>query len=377
MTKQKIRILYLGPNLFSKVGGAKKVMLDIVNNLEQSRFSTGILFVKGDPQEIRKIKKHVRLFDFRWISKIRKSGRLSNLCIIYTILAFKPDIVLIAGRRFGFFFSNKLKKLFPKTKFIFRMGGVISDSETNDIDYVEWLKTRYSKADAIICASQATKEQYISKLGISHDIISVVYNGIDLQNICDDNSLKDSNIRRLENSKVCCYVGALNERKDPLTLIKAFEIAKQSIPNLALWIVGEGMLEKELQEYCKFHGLNKFVQFLGYKQNPYPYMKESDLFLSASTRDGFGLTLLEAAALRKPFFYANGVIGIAELLKKYDVGRYFPPHDFLSLSSLIISFFKSEEKYSFDGYEKLVDELSMSKFIQGYSNIFEYQLKNN
>jgi glycosyltransferase involved in cell wall biosynthesis len=377
MKNKKTKVLYLGPNLLSRVAGSKKVMLDLVNYLDQEQFETGVFFTKGDLAEISKIKTHVRVFDFRWISQIKWSNRLSDLSIIYTIFIFNPDIIMIAGRKLGFSLSNKLKIIFSKKKMVFRMGGVISDSEINNRQYIDWLKNRYVNADAIICASEITKEQYISKLNIEPNIISVVYNGIDIHTILDKGNAEVLGIQSSENINVCCYVGALNDRKDPFTLIKAFEIAKQSISNLTMWIVGEGILERELKEYCEARKIIGCVKFWGYQQNPYPYIKNADLFFSASTRDGFGFTLLEAAALHKPLFYAEGSVGMAKLLQKYDIGCSFPSHDSVYLANLVVQFFGHKEEYSFVGYEQLINELSINNFLKGYSSALKDVSKNN
>ena len=47
------------------------------------------------------------------------------------------------------------------------------------------------------------------------------------------------------------------------------------------------------------------VQLLGYKENPYKYLKKSDLFVTTSFFEGFNCSLVEALALGTPIITTN------------------------------------------------------------------------
>lgn len=376
MNERKIKILHLGSNLRPVVAGSRQVMLNLMENMDKDRFEIGIFFKDAHQEQVAKISSKVKLFDFRWISKIKGSGRWANLCVIYTIFKFKPDIIWIDGRRFGFFFSDKLKRIFPSVKLVFRRGGIISESQLQNKEYVNWLKARYSNADAIICASRLVEEQVVHRLSLPSKRTRVIHNGIDASQIIQKSKLENHRNHKTRTNRIICYVGALNERKDPLTLVRGFEAALKVVRNIELWIVGKGVLEEEIREYCRLSSIDNSVKLLGFKQNPYPYMVASDLFASTSTRDGFGLTLLEAAALKKPLLYAQGEVGIGDLLQKHDVGWQFPVHDFKRLSELMIRFFLKDNLYNFQGYSALTKELSVNHFVRHYEDVFESVVSN-
>jgi len=374
-TMKKIKIIYFGPNLSSVVGGSKNVMCNILNNLNRKDFEVATVFIKGDSAEIKKLNKDVALFDLRWISSLKIGiaikSKLQYLFLLYSVLRFNPSIFVIDGRRFGFGFAPKLKYIFPRKKIVFRMGGIFPDSQLNDVHYVESLQRIYSKADAILCASNNTREQYLLHFKLPESLITVIYNGINLQDI-SDKSLMPVDVDIPPSSKVCCYVGALNSRKDPLTLVKGFEIAKKSIPELIMVVVGSGEMEDVLRNYCDTSDiLRNSVIFVGYKTNPYPYIQRSDIFFSASTRDGFGLTLLEAVAFKKAIIYADGNLGISEILKKYDIGLCFPVSEYLVLGELLINYFTGKYKYVFSSYDLLLEELSNEKFLENHDSFFK------
>ena len=70
--------------------------------------------------------------------------------------------------------------------------------------------------------------------------------------------------------------------------------------NLKLTLVGSGEKYNELNNYIMENGLENNVSLLGYKKNPYKYIKSSDLFICSSLSEGFSLVIGEAMALGIP-----------------------------------------------------------------------------
>jgi len=64
--------------------------------------------------------------------------------------------------------------------------------------------------------------------------------------------------------------------------------------------VGEGSERAKLQRLITDYKLEGNVIILGYKENPYPYMANCDVYVQTSISEGFGLTIAEAKLLGKP-----------------------------------------------------------------------------
>ena len=79
-----------------------------------------------------------------------------------------------------------------------------------------------------------------------------------------------------------------------------------------LWIIGVGAEEESLREYILKNNLSN-VKLLGYKSNPYKYIKASDLFVCSSRAEGFSTVVSEAIVLEKPII-ATKCSGMKELL---------------------------------------------------------------
>ena len=77
--------------------------------------------------------------------------------------------------------------------------------------------------------------------------------------------------------------------------------------------MGEGPEEKILQNAAKQYGVEKTFTLLGYKKNPYAYMKHCDLFVCSSYSEGFSTAVTEALILGMPVVTTK-VSGMRELL---------------------------------------------------------------
>lgn len=123
-------------------------------------------------------------------------------------------------------------------------------------------------------------------------------------------------------SIVCLYLGRLNYDKGLLDLATAFANAAESCPNAELWIIGpdEGMVFGKMQLILE----NKCdrVKRLGYTETPEHYMQAADLFCLPSYREGFGSSVIEAAACGLPTL-ASRIYGLADAVLDGRTGWFF------------------------------------------------------
>ena len=97
-------------------------------------------------------------------------------------------------------------------------------------------------------------------------------------------------------------------------VINAAKVLKERNIDVDFWILGTGAQEENLKELLIRNKCNDMIHFLGYKDNPYPYMKCANVYLSSSYAEGLPLVLCEAQCLGKPII-ATKTIGALQLLK--------------------------------------------------------------
>lgn len=70
--------------------------------------------------------------------------------------------------------------------------------------------------------------------------------------------------------------------------------------DISWYVVGEGMEKPRLKKLIRERGLEGRFVLLGARENPYPYMRQCDVYVQPSVFEGLSLTLLEALLLGKP-----------------------------------------------------------------------------
>jgi glycosyltransferase involved in cell wall biosynthesis len=81
-----------------------------------------------------------------------------------------------------------------------------------------------------------------------------------------------------------------------------------------LWILGTGPLESSLRGLASSLGIADRVRFLGFKKNPYPYMRSADCFVLSSAWEGFGNVLVEAMICGTPVVATRCSFGPEEII---------------------------------------------------------------
>lgn len=82
-----------------------------------------------------------------------------------------------------------------------------------------------------------------------------------------------------------------------------------------LVIVGEGPLRKALEDKATDLGISGQVFFAGKRKNPYPWMRQADLFVLASEYEGLGIVLTEALACGTPIMAVESRGGVKDVFR--------------------------------------------------------------
>jgi len=124
----------------------------------------------------------------------------------------------------------------------------------------------------------------------------------------------------IDGVKTILAIGRLSPQKDFASLIKAF--ARLSKTHRArLVILGEGPERRLLEDLVKELGVSNDVLLPGFVNNPYKFLKNSDLFVLSSIYEGLPNVLIEALALRVPVVSTACRSGPSEILENGKTGQ--------------------------------------------------------
>lgn len=109
-------------------------------------------------------------------------------------------------------------------------------------------------------------------------------------------------------------VGRVSHEKGMDLAVKACaELVTEGNDNIRWWIVGDGPAMQEVKKMIKELHMEEYVITVGMQKNPYPYIRQADLYVQPSRFEAFGLTILEAMILGKAVL-ATDTMGAHEII---------------------------------------------------------------
>ncbi len=181
------------------------------------------------------------------------------------------------------------------------------------IPYRILLKFILEKLDGIIAVSEGVKED-IEKTYFIKNKVRVFYNPVDIKSL---RKLSMEEIpeeeKRIFEKPVIINLSRFVKQKGLPHLIRIFKRVREEL-DVRLVILGDGELRKEIEKLIKDLGLEDSVFLLGWKKNPYPYIKRAKVLAMTSLWEGYGLVLNEAMALGIPPIAFNVKGGPSEIL---------------------------------------------------------------
>lgn len=181
---------------------------------------------------------------------------------------------------------------------------------------IKRLKKRYECIDTIVSVSNEALNEFIELYGSFKDL-RVVYNPLNIKDILNKSTI-DSNIE-LNNKQInLMAVGSHIPVKGYENLILACQKLKEENISFILTILGEGKLKQYHQELINTLGLKDNIHLTGFVKNPYPLIRNCDIFVMTSIAEGLPTSLCEALVLGKPVIVTN-VPGCREVV---DGGKY-------------------------------------------------------
>ncbi|GAB3805658.1 glycosyltransferase [Virgibacillus kimchii] len=354
-------------------GGAERTVVNIINNMDKNKFDIILVLGTNKNNDYMKLVSNDLKVKVLGASKLR----FSLFKLRKVISSDNPDLLFSTINANNIILLLAKILTFKKIPTIVREASNRSQSGTvsNLNKFVTYLLYNYF-ANKVISLSKGVKEDLVKNFHINKNKIETIYNPIEIETINKLSNEKIDDFYRIKGENLVVAAGRLVEAKDFFTLIKAFKIVSSNT-KAKLLILGKGPQETELKNLSKKLGLEDKIIFLGFKKNPYKYMREAKVFVLSSKWEGFGHVIVESMASGTPVISTNCNSGPAEIIEDNKYGILVPVEDYYIMAEKVIEILNNDEmrrNYKALGLKR-ADKFNVKIIVDEYEKVFNKHIK--
>ncbi|MDR6121902.1 glycosyltransferase involved in cell wall biosynthesis [Bacillus sp. SLBN-46] len=322
------KILFVNGHL--NIGGVEKSLLDVLKSFNYSAYEVDLVLLDGLGDYIDEVPKEVNIIHYDLTKTFGPIGKF----IIESVkkrewfgLCFR--IIFSLQKILGIRALSLAKPLFKLNKhydcaIAYRVGictdfvGYIVNSKKKitwwhhgEFGYPKrqtkrWTKV-YKKFDKIIVVSSSCKEMLLNNI-----------HGINNKTITISNMINVNEIQKKSNHDISFYfnfdqiitlvsIGRLSPEKGMINCVHACKMLVENGYSVKWFLIGEGPERRDIERCIRNYKLENNVFLLGTIPNPYPYIKNANLYVHPSLVESLSITVLEALAINTPVIVAKSM----------------------------------------------------------------------
>lgn len=294
------KVLFLIPTLGH--GGAEKVLVNLANNLDKSKYDVTVQSVFDEGVNKQFLNKDVKYrYNFKKIIRgnVRLFALFSPQMLYKSFIKEKYDIIVsyLEGitARIASGCTDK------DTKLISWIHCKIDTPKKASVGFRNFkeAKSCYESYDYTACVSEMVMNYFVETMSFTKKI-GVVYNTIETDEIIKKSTEPVDDIQFSDDCVNICSVGKITAIKGFERLTAIHKRLRDENIKTKFYILGVGEEQRNLEEYLKENGLEETFIFLGYKTNPYKYIKKCDLYVCSSYSEGFSTAVTESLIVGTP-----------------------------------------------------------------------------
>jgi glycosyltransferase involved in cell wall biosynthesis len=348
----------------SEIGGGQKVFLTCIKEFLKRNYSIIVVLPEGPLVEL------VKAFNVK-IYIVNFNSIMALIKIAAILHKEKADIVNS--------YLTKCSLLFSLVNILFRVPlcctllNAITHEKMGNLQkrvYPFAYFLLHKLCDGIIVNSEQNKRHFIDVAKMDHRLVKVIYSGIDVDEFqgCQNRDVSDRKF-------ALGAIGRLSPEKGHIYLIQALTYITEI--DFECVFVGDGPLRPELEHCVKENNLDGRIKFIGFQADVACAMSQVDVVVMPSINETFGLTIVEAFALKK-IVIGSDVGGIPELVINGQTGLLFPARDSSALAEKIVYVYNNREEartMAMNGYEyfkkNFTSSIMAEKTIQYYESLIK------
>jgi len=330
----RARILHLITRL--PIGGAERLLVDVVRRLDPARFDSVVCCIQAkgalaDELEGAGVAVHClnrmrsKRFDWGAVRDLRRLIRSERIALVHSHLYHANLYGRIAAWLAGVPAVATVHNVYTRSKLHRR------------------LLNRFlsRKSVRVIAVSGEVRDDLVGRDGIDPRRVATIHNGIDLGRV--ESALTREQARaRLgipAGAIAIGCIGRLEEQKGHRFLLEACA----QLPGIRLLIAGDGRLRQDLESRAAALDIASRTTFLGARSDVADILRALDICVMPSLWEGLSIAMLEAMAAGLPLVISD-VSGVAQAFGEEDCGIRVPPRDVAALAQAMQDLAQSPER---------------------------------
>ncbi len=174
------------------------------------------------------------------------------------------------------------------------------------------------------------------------------------------------------------YVGRFERVKNHALLLRAFHAALKKMPELRLWMVGDGSERAAMERLAAELGIGKQVSFWGQQLDVVPFFSAADAFIMSSRSEGLPISLLQAFSLGLPAIVTD-VGGMTEVVRLAQAGFTVSAVDPAEMAAAILQMAWSEAtrtEFSANAKAAFESRFSLQTMADSYMELYRDTARN-
>ena len=343
------KILFIMPSLF--IGGAERSLLGLLNMIDYSVYDVTLFLYRHEGEFLQYIPPKVNLippmeeyatFDVPIKDLLFGKKWRFGIARIWSKIAMKAHCIKTQEQPGVWmamqYISKSLLPLLPdipgKYDVAISFLGVpdVLVDKTNAKKKVAWNHTDYtilnpdkhrdrevySKIDHIVSVSTPCTTQFLKVYPELSNKAVTIENLLSIDFLEQQANEQVTDMVRKEHEFILLSVGRFSDAKNFDNVPAICKKIRESGKDVIWYIVGYGSDESLIRQKIHENGMEDFVILLGKKSNPYPYIKNCDVYVQPSRYEGKAVTVREAQALHKPVVITNFATSSSQLADGYD-----------------------------------------------------------
>lgn len=360
--KTKKSVLFT--NYYMEIGGIEKALVNLLNNMDFNKYDITLLLQHKCGEFLNDIDKRVEVQSFNLVKSdfVLYRKCINMFKIIFTIIRNirKYDFAGCYGpshkeSSLVALYASKNNAIWMHTNIVNHLKNqydVNDDFKLKRILSKYFKKTKFRKFKNLMFVSNNSMNAYLNVYPDDKDKCNICYNFIDYKNII---SLSKESIDIKKNKKKVNLVniGRHSEYEKRITrIIDMVEVLKNKY-DIKFYLIGDGPDHKMYVDLVKQKKLDKYIEFLGAKNNPYPYFLLADAVVLSSAFEGFPTVYTEALTLNIPVITTDVSDAKKIIAKKYGIVCKNDDQSFIkAVEKFIIQGFEFAEPFDPQKYNK-------------------------